>query len=55
MNFLSYLSHSGCGGYCDNNYGGVSTTGHGEAIAKVTLARNIVFYMEQGEEALLLC
>ncbi|XP_072031165.1 isoaspartyl peptidase/L-asparaginase-like [Amphiura filiformis] len=41
----------GCGGYCDNDYGGVSTTGDGEAIAKVTLARNIIFYMEQGLSA----
>ncbi|XP_038073286.1 isoaspartyl peptidase/L-asparaginase-like [Patiria miniata] len=38
----------GSGGYCDNAVGAVSTTGHGEAIARVTLARNIIFYMEQG-------
>ncbi|MED6284912.1 Isoaspartyl peptidase/L-asparaginase [Characodon lateralis] len=29
--------------------GAVSTTGHGEAIMKVTLARHILFYMEQGQ------
>lgn len=38
----------GCGGYADNNIGAVSTTGHGEAIMKVTLARLILFHMEQG-------
>ncbi|XP_022083116.1 isoaspartyl peptidase/L-asparaginase-like isoform X2 [Acanthaster planci] len=38
----------GSGAYCDNAVGAASTTGHGEAIAKVTLARNVVFYMEQG-------
>ena len=29
----------GCGAYCDNDIGGVSTTGHGESIAKVVLAQ----------------
>ncbi|XP_072420770.1 isoaspartyl peptidase/L-asparaginase isoform X1 [Chiloscyllium punctatum] len=38
----------GSGGYADNQSGAVSTTGKGEAIMKVTLARLIVFYMEQG-------
>ncbi|KAG7511738.1 isoaspartyl peptidase/L-asparaginase [Solea senegalensis] len=38
----------GSGGYADNNVGAVSTTGHGEAIMKVTLARLILFHMEQG-------
>lgn len=38
----------GCGGYADNTVGAVSTTGHGEAIMKVVLARLILFYMEQG-------
>ncbi|XP_054655346.1 isoaspartyl peptidase/L-asparaginase isoform X3 [Dunckerocampus dactyliophorus] len=37
----------GCGGYADNQVGAVSTTGHGEAIMKVTLARLILFHMEQ--------
>ncbi|XP_070696612.1 isoaspartyl peptidase/L-asparaginase [Pempheris klunzingeri] len=41
----------GCGGYADNNMGAVSTTGHGEAIMKVTLARLILFHMEQGQSA----
>nr|XP_020509984.1 isoaspartyl peptidase/L-asparaginase-like [Labrus bergylta] len=41
----------GCGGYADNNSGAVSTTGHGEAIMKVVLARLILFYMEQGQSA----
>lgn len=39
---------SGSGGYADNMSGAVSTTGHGEAIMKVTLARHILFHMEQG-------
>ncbi|XP_070535827.1 isoaspartyl peptidase/L-asparaginase-like [Ptychodera flava] len=38
----------GSGAYCDNAYGAVSTTGHGEAIVKVTLARHVLFLMEQG-------
>ncbi|XP_070772531.1 isoaspartyl peptidase/L-asparaginase [Enoplosus armatus] len=41
----------GCGGYADNRMGAVSTTGHGEAIMKVTLARLILFHMEQGLSA----
>ncbi|XP_026212348.1 isoaspartyl peptidase/L-asparaginase [Anabas testudineus] len=39
----------GSGSYADNNIGAVSTTGHGEAIMKVTLARLILFHMEQGQ------
>ncbi|KAM5164859.1 isoaspartyl peptidase/L-asparaginase [Mantella aurantiaca] len=38
----------GSGGYADNTVGAVSTTGHGESIMKVTLARLILHYMEQG-------
>uniref|UniRef100_UPI00398E9F1E isoaspartyl peptidase/L-asparaginase n=1 Tax=Pristiophorus japonicus TaxID=55135 RepID=UPI00398E9F1E len=38
----------GGGGYADNQSGAVSTTGTGEAIMKMTLARLIVFHMEQG-------
>ncbi|KAI1894777.1 hypothetical protein AGOR_G00119240 [Albula goreensis] len=41
----------GCGGYADNQSGAVSPTGHGEAIMKVTLSRQILFYMEQGKSA----
>ncbi|KAM6956457.1 isoaspartyl peptidase/L-asparaginase [Aplochiton taeniatus] len=41
----------GCGGYADNRVGAVSPTGHGEAIMKVTLARLILFHMEQGSSA----
>ena len=32
----------GCGASCDNEIGGVSCTGHGEAIAKVTLASRVL-------------
>ncbi|PIK50246.1 asparaginase-like 1 protein-like protein [Apostichopus japonicus] len=38
----------GSGGYADNSIGGVSTTGSGEDIARVVLARLILFHMEQG-------
>ncbi|KAL2083467.1 hypothetical protein ACEWY4_021240 [Coilia grayii] len=41
----------GCGGYADNKVGAVSSTGHGEAIMKVTLSRLILFHMEQGRSA----
>ncbi|CAG6018041.1 unnamed protein product [Menidia menidia] len=41
----------GSGGYADNLVGAVSTTGHGETIMKVTLARLILFHMEQGQSA----
>nr|XP_020641521.1 isoaspartyl peptidase/L-asparaginase isoform X2 [Pogona vitticeps] len=39
----------GCGGYADNNVGAVSTTGHGESIMKVVLARLVLYHMEQGK------
>ncbi|KAG8444890.1 hypothetical protein GDO86_009881 [Hymenochirus boettgeri] len=39
----------GSGGYADNAVGAVSTTGHGEKIMKVVLARLILHYMEQGK------
>ncbi|XP_072031163.1 isoaspartyl peptidase/L-asparaginase-like [Amphiura filiformis] len=38
----------GCGAYCDNAVGAVSTTGHGESIMKVTLARDVLYNMQQG-------
>ncbi|GAB1601442.1 isoaspartyl peptidase/L-asparaginase-like [Argonauta hians] len=38
----------GSGGYADNDIGAVSTTGHGEAISKVCLAKHIIHLMEQG-------
>ncbi|MBN3308882.1 isoaspartyl peptidase/L-asparaginase isoform X2 [Amia ocellicauda] len=41
----------GSGGYADNHSGAVSCTGHGESIMKVTLARLILFHMEQGKAA----
>ncbi|XP_022111718.1 isoaspartyl peptidase/L-asparaginase-like, partial [Acanthaster planci] len=50
----SFLHCSACqppvrnGAYSDNAVGAVSSTGCGESVAKVTLARNVVFYMEQG-------
>jgi beta-aspartyl-peptidase (threonine type) len=37
----------GAGAYCDNNVGAASTTGHGESIMKVTLARKALWLIEQ--------
>ena len=37
----------GCGFYADNQYGGASTTGWGESIAKVLLARLGLHHLEQ--------
>ncbi|KAM4845195.1 isoaspartyl peptidase/L-asparaginase [Thomomys bottae] len=39
----------GSGGYADNNIGAISTTGHGESILKVNLARLALFHIEQGK------
>ncbi|XP_062318985.1 isoaspartyl peptidase/L-asparaginase isoform X1 [Osmerus eperlanus] len=39
----------GSGGYADNLSGAASCTGHGESILRVTLARLILFHMEQGK------
>ncbi|KAM3932606.1 isoaspartyl peptidase/L-asparaginase-like [Leptodactylus fuscus] len=39
----------GSGAYADNFTGAVSTTGHGESIMKVTLARRVLFNIEKGE------
>ncbi|KAJ1150553.1 hypothetical protein NDU88_003344 [Pleurodeles waltl] len=44
----------GSGGYADNLAGAVSTTGHGESIMKVTLARRIILDMENGKPPLIL-
>jgi L-asparaginase / beta-aspartyl-peptidase len=38
----------GCGGYADNRVGGSSTTGHGESIIKVNLAKLVLNYVEEG-------
>lgn len=40
----------GCGGYA-NEYGGCSTTGHGESMMKITLAREVIFNIEKGKNA----
>ena len=39
----------GSGGYADNRIGGSSSTGHGESIIKVNLARLVLTYMETGD------
>ncbi|XP_056292122.1 isoaspartyl peptidase/L-asparaginase-like isoform X3 [Pseudoliparis swirei] len=46
---MACATSTGSGGYADNQVGAVSSTGHGEAIMKVTLARLILFHMEQGQ------
>ncbi len=38
----------GCGGLADSTLGGVSTTGHGESITRVTLASRVLTLMERG-------
>lgn len=40
----------GCGGYA-NEYAGCSTTGHGESLMKMTLAREAVYNIENGDNA----
>ena len=40
----------GCGGYA-NEVGTATTTGHGESIMRLTLARNVVYSMERGTNA----
>lgn len=50
MSSVMFICVPGCGGFADNQMGAVSTTGHGEAIMKVTLARLILFHMEQGTD-----
>ncbi|XP_036116963.1 isoaspartyl peptidase/L-asparaginase-like [Molossus molossus] len=39
----------GSGGYADSAMGAVSSTGHGESILKVNLARLILFHVQQGK------
>jgi beta-aspartyl-peptidase (threonine type) len=38
----------GCGLYADNSVGGVSATGHGETIMRMTLSRVVCQYLEKG-------
>jgi L-asparaginase / beta-aspartyl-peptidase len=38
----------GCGGYADNMIGGSSSTGHGESIIKVNLAKLVLNHIEAG-------
>ena len=40
----------GCGGYA-SEYGGSSTTGDGESLMKMTLAREAIYNIEQGNDA----
>lgn len=49
LSITFHFCSSGCGAYCDNSVGAVSTTGHGESIMKVTLARDIIYNMQQGK------
>lgn len=36
----------GCGTYCDNNFAGISTTGHGDILMRACLAHDVVKRME---------
>jgi beta-aspartyl-peptidase (threonine type) len=38
----------GCGAYADNEFGAVSTTGHGESIMRVLLAKRIIDNLSKG-------
>jgi len=38
----------GAGGYCDNNVGTISTTGHGDSIMRYCLAQRIMQNLENG-------
>lgn len=40
----------GAGGYCDDNVGTVSTTGHGDSIMRYCLAQRIMQSLENGTE-----
>lgn len=41
----------GCGAYADNNYGSVSSTGHGEKIMRIVLAKEVINLITQGYSA----
>lgn len=40
----------GCGSYCDNKFGGVSTTGHGDILMRACLAHDVIKRMEYLKE-----
>ena len=40
----------GSGAYCDNEMGGASCTGHGEAIAKVVLAHRVLSWLQSSRK-----
>ena len=40
----------GCGGYA-NEYGAATTSGFGEVLIKMTLARDVVYNLENGKSA----
>jgi beta-aspartyl-peptidase (threonine type) len=40
----------GCGGYA-NEHGAAAVGGHGEAIMKMSLAREVLYNIEKGENA----
>ncbi|CAH1973380.1 unnamed protein product [Acanthoscelides obtectus] len=48
---VSDTSMIGSGTYCDEDVGAVSTTGHGDTIAKACLAHSIIKEMEHGKSA----
>jgi L-asparaginase / beta-aspartyl-peptidase len=40
----------GCGTYCDNKFGGISTTGHGDILMRACLAYDVIKRMDYLEE-----
>lgn len=36
----------GCGTYCDNRFGGISSTGHGDILMRACLAHDVIKRME---------
>ena len=40
----------GCGTYCDNRFGGVSTTGHGDILMRACLAHDVIKRMDYLKE-----
>ena len=47
---VSDASMVGCGGYA-NKHGAATTSGLGESLIKMTLAREVVYMMEKGMKA----
>lgn len=42
----------GCGSYCDNRFGGISSTGHGDVLMRACIAHDVVKRMEYLDESI---